>query len=156
MSQPGVSGSSLVSGVIFRARLGPLLLLGSLSVGDWVSGTSGFSLRPGPGPPGPLRSLAPLSTDVYFIRKMQDSSLRSGWPCLWSLRPMGLPSLPDWGLWDLWGVPLVRARDSGASGISLWAGLGSLGPLGTDVYFIGKTLDSSQVQNAEQLSAGGA
>ena len=69
---------------------------------------------------------------------------------------MGLPSLPGWGLWDLWGVPLVRARDSGASGISLWAGLGSLGPLGTDVYFIGKTLDSSQVRNAEQLSAGGA
>lgn len=45
---------------------------------------------------------------------------------------------------------------SGNSGVSLCSRMGPLGPLVTDVYFIGTTLDNSLVQNADSFLQGGA
>lgn len=115
---------------------------------------------------GSQGSLGLLGTDVYSIGKMLDSSVVQNTGQLtdglcWGLRvmslrlgslgPLGFFSGPEWvsgtswvsrvSLRVLWGLgPLgcLSAPGQGLRGLSL-----TLGSLGTDVYSIGKTLDSS-------------
>lgn len=115
---------------------------------------------------GSQGSLGLLGTDVYSIGKMLDSSVVQNtgqftdglcWGLrvmslrLGSLGPLGFFSGPEWvsrtswvsrvSLRVLWGLgPLgcLSAPGQGLRGLSL-----TLGSLGTDVYSIGKTLDSS-------------
>lgn len=112
---------------------------------------------------GSQGSLGLLGTDVYSIGKMLDSSvvqntgqLTDGlcWG-LWvmslrlgSLGPLGFFSGPEWvsgtswvsrvSLRVLWGLGPLGCLSAPGRGLSL-----TLGSLGTDVYSIGKTLDSS-------------